>query len=168
MKKYELTSNFKLHFGRKLFQIRALISFGSVKGGDLGGWIESEDNLAQDGNAWVYGNARVYGDAWVYDDARVSGDAEVSGNAWVYDDARVSGNAEVMWISKIGPRNGTTTFFKTRTGIGVKCGCFYGTLDEFAEQVEKTHGDNEHGRAYKLAIELAKLRILRKDNETEE
>lgn len=35
MKKYELTSNFKMHFGRKLFQIRALISFGSVKAGEL-------------------------------------------------------------------------------------------------------------------------------------
>ena len=144
MKKYELTSNFKLCFGRKLFQIRALISFGGVEAGDLGGWIESEDNLAQDGNAWVYGDARVYGDA------------------------EVRGNAEVMWISKIGSRNDTTTFFKTRIGIGVTCGCFFGTIDEFAERVEKTHGDNEHGRAYKLAIELAKLRILRKDNETEE
>ena len=141
MKKYELTSKFKLHFGRKLFQIRALISFGSVKEGDLGGWIESEDNLAQDGDAWVYGNARVCGDAEVYGNARVYGDAEV------------------MWISKIGSRNGTTTFFKTRVGIGVTCGCFYGTIDEFTERVEKTHGDNEHGRAYKLAIELAKMRI---------
>ena len=156
MKKYELTSNFKLRFGRKLFQIRALISFGSVKKGDLGGWIESEDNLSQDN------------DAWVCDNAWVCGDAKVCDNAWVCGDARVYGNAWVLWISKIGSRNGTTTFFKTRTGIGVKCGCFYGTLDEFAEQVEKTHGDNEHGRAYKLAIELAKMRILRKDNETEE
>lgn len=51
VKKYELTSNFKLCFGRNLFQIRALISFGGVEAGDLGGWIESEDNLAQDGNA---------------------------------------------------------------------------------------------------------------------
>ncbi|MDY5287631.1 MAG: hypothetical protein SPH11_07760 [Lentihominibacter sp.] len=52
-----------------------------------------------------------------------------------------------------------TSNFKMRVGIGVMCGCFFGTIDEFAEQVEKTHGDNEHGRAYKLAIELAKLRI---------
>ena len=110
----------------------------------------------------MYGDARVYGDAWVYGNARVYGDARVYGNAMVY------GNAEVMWISKIGSRNDTTTFFKTRIGIGVTCGCFFGTIDEFAERVEKTHGDNEHGRAYKLAIELAKLRILRKDNETEE
>jgi hypothetical protein len=30
-----------------------------------GGWIESEKNLSQDGNAWVYGDAWVSGDAWV-------------------------------------------------------------------------------------------------------
>lgn len=43
VKKYELTSNFKIDlFGRKVFQIKALVSFGSVTAGDLGGWIESE------------------------------------------------------------------------------------------------------------------------------
>lgn len=38
VKKFELTSNFKLnYFGRKLFQIRALIQFADVNVGDLGG-----------------------------------------------------------------------------------------------------------------------------------
>lgn len=50
-KKFELTSNFKVFLGRKLFQIRALISFGDVKEGDLGGYIEKEENLSHDGNA---------------------------------------------------------------------------------------------------------------------
>ena len=38
-------------------------------------------------------------------------------------------------------------------------GCFTGTIDEFADAVKATHGDNEHARAYGLAIELAKLRM---------
>ena len=56
MKKFGLTTNSKMHLGKKLFQIKALISFGNVEEGDLGGFIEKEDNLSQSGNAWVYGN----------------------------------------------------------------------------------------------------------------
>ena len=58
MKKFELTTNTKMFWGRKLFQIKALVSFGDVKEGDLGGYIEREGNLDHDGNAWVYGNAK--------------------------------------------------------------------------------------------------------------
>ena len=82
MKKFELTSNTKIWFGRKLFQIKALISFGNVKEGDLGGYIEKEGNLDHDGNAWVYGNAKVYGNAWVYGNAKVYGNAWEYGKAW--------------------------------------------------------------------------------------
>lgn len=40
MNKYELTGTFKINFfGKKVFQIKALISFGNVKAGDLGGYI---------------------------------------------------------------------------------------------------------------------------------
>ena len=101
MKKYELTAEFIEKWGKKLFRIKALISFGSVEAGELGGYVEKEDNLAQDGDAWVYGDAEVYGDAWVCDNARVYGDARVCGNAWVYGDAEVCGNAEVYgdaWV----------------------------------------------------------------------
>ena len=61
MKKYEFTGEVKFWFGHTLRGIRATVSFGAVKAGELGGWIEKEENL--DGNAWVSGNARVSGDA---------------------------------------------------------------------------------------------------------
>ncbi|HEM8525075.1 TPA: hypothetical protein U2Q42_000001, partial [Citrobacter koseri] len=65
-KKFELVAELtKEFFGRKLFRIRAVVSFGDVSEGDLGGWVEKENNLDQSGNAWVSGNARVYGNAWV-------------------------------------------------------------------------------------------------------
>ena len=64
-KKYELTTDIVVHFGRKLFRIKALVSFGNISAGDNGGYIEKEENLSQFGNAWVYGNARVFGDARV-------------------------------------------------------------------------------------------------------
>ena len=101
MKKYELTAEFIEKWGKKLFRIKALISFGSVEVGELGGYVEKEDNLAQDGDAWVYGNAEVYGDARVCGDARVYGNARVCGDARVYGDAWVYGNAEVCgdaWV----------------------------------------------------------------------
>jgi hypothetical protein len=139
-RKYSLVeTDFKIVCGVKLFRIKAEISFQTkftkVNKGDLGGYIEKETNLEQSGNAWVYGDARVYGDAWV------------------------SGNACLLWISKIGSRDDTVTFFKAKAGIKVSCGCFSGTLQEFEEKVKETHKNNEHAKAYKLAIQLAKLRI---------
>ena len=95
MKKYTLMdTDTKVLFGRKLFRIKANISFGNVKEGDLGGYVEKEKNLDMSDNAWVSGNAKVSGNAEVYGDAEVSGDAKVSGNAWVSGDAKVSGNAK--------------------------------------------------------------------------
>ena len=44
MKKYSLTNNTKTWYGITLFQIKAEISFGSVVKGELGGYIEKEDN----------------------------------------------------------------------------------------------------------------------------
>jgi hypothetical protein len=59
--KYKLTDTCK----DGLYQIQAMINFGCVKAGDLGGWIASEANLSQDGTCWVYGDACVSGDARV-------------------------------------------------------------------------------------------------------
>ena len=71
MKKYELTKESKIVNGITLFRIKALRDFGNVKKGDLGGWIEKESNLSQDGKASVFGEAWVYGEAEVYDETRV-------------------------------------------------------------------------------------------------
>lgn len=61
MKKYELTNETKIWCGKTLYRIKALKSFGNILKGELGGFIEKEDNLSQDGDAWVSGNARVSG-----------------------------------------------------------------------------------------------------------
>ena len=123
MKKFELTAESKINFfGKKLFRIKALISFGDVEEGETGGWIEKEENLEQSsGDAWVYGNAEVYGNA------------RVSGNAWV------SGNADYTTIHGFGTQFRTTTFFQCEDKqIRVSCGCFLGTIPEFREQVKNT------------------------------
>lgn len=95
MKKFELTSETKAFFGKTLYRIRALISFGDVSAGDLGGFVEKEENLDQSGNAWVSG------------------------------DARVDKIGAIFWVGAVGSRNDTTTFFKCKDGkVRVTCGCF--------------------------------------------
>jgi hypothetical protein len=93
--------------GHVLYRILALrdIPGHSVKKGDLGGFVESYDNLSD--NAWVYGDAkvyedaRVYGNAAVFENARVFGDTEVYGNARVFGNAYVYGNAAVIENARV-------------------------------------------------------------------
>ena len=122
MKKFELTSETKINiFGKKLFRIKALISFADVEAGETGGWVEKEGNVNQSGDAWVSGNAEVYGNA------------EVSGDAEVYD------NADYTTIHGFGTQFRTTTFFRCKDKkVRVACGCFFGTIPEFREQVKNT------------------------------
>ena len=209
MKKFKLTSEFIVDIsGVKLFRIKALIEFGNVKAGDLGGYIEKEENLSHMGNAWVSGNAQVSGDArasgdarvsgnaqvsgdarvsgnaqvsgnaWVFGDAQASGDARVSGNAQVSGDARVSGNARVSGDAQVfgdarvsgdkdyayahgfGSRNRTTTFFRLKDGdVGVRCGCFYGTLAQFRDNVCETHGETKKAQEYLMLADLMDFRF---------
>lgn len=66
MKKYKFTGETKDFLGIKLRRIQAEKDFGDIKAGELGGWIEKEENLRQYGYAWVYGDAQVSGYARVY------------------------------------------------------------------------------------------------------
>ncbi|MBD8056934.1 hypothetical protein ICV35_25130, partial [Rhodococcus ruber] len=77
--KYELATETSEFPGRTLHRIKALrdIPLHGVKAGDLGGWIENERNLSQDGDCWVGGNASVWGNARVWGNASVGGNARV-------------------------------------------------------------------------------------------
>lgn len=77
----------------KLYRIKAIRSFGNVKVGDLGGFIESENNLAQYWTCWVYDNAMVYDNARVYGNAKICNNARVCNHAKVYDNAIIEDNA---------------------------------------------------------------------------
>lgn len=61
--KYRLTHEEWFYNGRNLHRIKALRSFGNVQAGDLGGWVESMDNLSHEGNCWIFDNSKVYGKA---------------------------------------------------------------------------------------------------------
>lgn len=93
--KYELTNETKVFAGRTLHRIKR------ISDGLLGGWIENESNLSQDGNCFVYGEAMVYGNAGIFRDAWISGDAKIFGNARVFGNAWISGDANVYGDAKI-------------------------------------------------------------------
>jgi len=105
--KYKLTNNKIENYGITLYQIEIVETFNGLEKGTKGGYIQSEKNLSQSGNARVYGDARVSGyarvsgNARVYGDARVSGYAQVYGNAQVYGDAWVSGDAQVYGNARV-------------------------------------------------------------------
>ena len=61
-----------------------------------------------------------------------------------------------LFIGPIGSANGTLEAWPTEDGLYFRRGCFFGTPAEFLSAVEKTHGDNEHGRAYRAAVEFIK------------
>ena len=139
--KYEFTGETKIVYGRTLRRIKAIVAIGAtVAPGDIGGWIESENNLSVSGNAWVYGDAMVYGNA------------EVHGNA------KVHGNADYMTFKNSWSSGRWFTYTASNKKWSV--GCFYGTGDEL---VRKAYADSElSGKCYEAivraveAIEAAK------------
>lgn len=94
-KTFEFTGETLLHNKVTLNRIRAVVDIpeADVKKGDIGGWIEKEENLS--GNAWVYDNSKVYGNAIVYDNVEIAGDSEVRDAAKVYGDACVRNKSVV-------------------------------------------------------------------------
>ena len=66
--------------------------------------------------------------------------------------------SDVMMVGPIGSRGGYTTIFHTDKGVFVVCGCFRGTIEEFAKKVEEKHGNNRHAMDYKALIEFVKKR----------
>ena len=162
MKKFELTTEFITNaFGKKLFRIKALVEFGDVKAGELGGYVEKEGNVSQAGNAWVYGDARVYGDAEVSGNAEVYGDARVCGNAWVY------GNADYALVQGFGTEFRCTTFYRGKNKkIMVNCGCFHGDLEGFRKQVKETR-NGKIAKEYLMIADLMEYHFTSEDSSDE-
>ena len=91
---------------RKLYRIQAMQDFGDVKKSDLGGYVESEDNLSQFNTCWIDEKSKIYGNAYVsldakvihstiFDTALISGNAIVE-NSTIYGNANIFENVEVI------------------------------------------------------------------------
>lgn len=129
--------------GRTLYRIIALRDFADVKTGDKGGYVESENNLSQSCDSWVYNDAKVYDDAVVYGDAKVYGDAVICGDAEISDKAG-------YYVSKNIWSSGRYITF-TRSNKMWRVGCFHGTGEEL---IKKAYKDGAvSGREYKRVVE---------------
>ena len=125
-KKYELTRETITVGSHTLHRIRALRflpsfdhGLSAIHEGELGGYVESEANLSQEGECWVDGQARVYGGAYVCDNARVSNDAKVYGRAVVCGSAYVDSTARVYG----------NTAVKDQAAIVCGCNIYDGVID---------------------------------------
>ena len=106
-------------------------------------------------NAKIYGNAKICGNTKVFGNAQVGENAIIQDNVHIYDDAKVTGIAHIgggaticgcsyiyhendyAVIKGVGPENRTLTFTRDKDyNIFVKCGYFYGTLDEFRYELK--------------------------------
>ena len=106
-RKYELTNESKdcnyNGFSFKLYRIRALKDFRItdriiIYKGDLGGWIEKEENLSHNGNCWIQ-SGEVYGNGKVSDDALICSsvirDNAFVGKETLVVDSTINGNVVV-------------------------------------------------------------------------
>ncbi len=184
MKKYELVLDDKrIYIGRTLYRIRALKDFTCIDGievhkGDLGGYVQGEHNLSQEGLSWVrdYGEAfnggkvlenalvfehgKVYGNGIARNNAIVGDGGEVRDNATVGKDAYIFKVYHVLTVDRIDNKDGITTFYRDKDNeISVICNYFNGKIDDFSKWVVKEYGDSKYGQAYQKAIELAKIQI---------
>lgn len=133
-KKFELVKeNYIPYKGRKLYQIRALREIQnermivSIKKGELGGYVESEKNLSQEGNSWVCQSARIYDNALVKDGALVGNKVVVRGNAIIEDIAYVRAmqhgktiiedNARIGGNSTVGSEDLFVSYNTTQTAV---------------------------------------------------
>lgn len=136
-KKFELTDNFIINaFGVKLFQIKCTKSFKYAKEGDLGGYVEKDENLDQESDAWVSGDARVYGDS------------------------EIDNNNKHCGFDCFGSANRHTHAYLTKENkVEITCGCFRGSIEEFEKRVEETHSGTIYEKQYKAIIDVIKIKF---------
>ena len=88
-KKYEITEITHPKYPW-LHRIRARCQVNEQVGpGALGGYVQTEDNLSQDGTCWIYDQAICCEEAVVEDDGRMFDGAVARGSALISGDARM-------------------------------------------------------------------------------
>ena len=88
--------------GKKLYRIRALRDISTdVLAGDMGGYIESEQNLATEGRCWIYDQAHARDQARVFDDAQLRDESQAYEGAWIFNRAKLECDARACGTSRI-------------------------------------------------------------------
>ena len=98
MKKYEILMDKEntIEFnGRTLHRIKALKDFGNVKKGEVGGYVQNENNLSHKGNCWIYNNAKAMDNSRVYDNSVMCDNSEMYDDSRMYDDSVIYSNSKM-------------------------------------------------------------------------
>ncbi len=64
------------------------------------------------------------------------------------------GKRPVFTLGPIGSRCDSFTAYLTDKGIYLRAGCFFGSVAEFTDRLEREHGTSEHGQEYRAALTL--------------
>ena len=104
MKKYEILMDEKntIEFeGHTLHRIKALRDFGDIKTGDLGGYVENENNLSHEGNCWIYDDAKAMDYSVISDNSRMYNNSTMYGNSVMYDNSTLYNNSAMFGNSEM-------------------------------------------------------------------
>ena len=162
--KYKIRKDLSIEFeGHTLYRIEATrnIDCDIIKG-DLGGYIEEENNLSRYDNCWIYDNAKVFDNAFIHHNARIMNDAIVkdyadvggdvivkdcavicnktalSQNMYISHNLIIKNTYEVLLIGPIRFHDRYITFVKQDDGnIYMRDQYFFGTIQEFYDLIKR-------------------------------
>ena len=134
------------------FHIQALRAFPGVEYGEIGGVVESEDNLSHDGHCWISFGGKALGDSRVIDNARVGMNVTLSGKAILCGHASARNAIISGETTRIGGlsticgedyKNVVTIRNAVIDGTVVVCGRAFvcGTVKDGIEAIPKITGD---------------------------
>ena len=155
-RKFELTDITMKFKGRTLYRIRALKDFRDVEAGDLGGWIQSENNLSQKGDCWVYDEAKCMDYAKIYDNSTMHNNSVMCDFSEIHDNSRMYGDSELNNSAKLYGKlvSKVDNFIEMQNPKGRLVTCVkkgdkilynIGWQDEIDEQTFKYRIENEDG-----------------------
>ena len=119
--------------------------------------------------ALITGNASIF-DTIIYEKATITsgnisngiikGNANITCSIELNNDFLITSNNDFCMFAGFGSANRSTYVYKLQNGeIEIACGCFFGNLSEFEEQVRETHNRTIYEKEYLTIIELIKLKF---------
>ena len=153
--KYEITNIERYWNCHILHRIKALKDFTLTNGkeihkGDLGGWVESEDNLSQEGLCWIYEECKMYENAKRSGNSIGYGNSQQSGHSQQYENSQQYGDSCQYDCSKQygHSRQGENSRqFENSQQFGYSCQCGYSQQFGNSHQFENSF-QNEHSCQY--------------------
>ena len=100
-KKFELSNITMEYKGRTLYRIKATKDFSDVKKGDLGGWVQYEENLSQQGICWIYDDAKCMDNSRVTEDSIMRDFAEMYDCSKIHDCSQMFDHSEMHYCSEM-------------------------------------------------------------------